>query len=145
MFRIFAVANKALYKMKHKVLTTTVALGPTGKPMQQPEGKDQDWSMNESKTTLSPRQAPTPNYLPAEEGKGKASQSITATAGSGGSAAPVIHPCSQADSNRSWRTFLSGLQAVLGHTSLSLNSAQVQAAASQLKSMKLHPPTPDLN
>lgn len=49
------------------------------------------------------------------------------------------------DSNRSCRTILSGLQAVLGHTSLSLNSARVQAAASQLKSMKLHPPTPDLN
>lgn len=146
MFGIFTVAKKPLHKGKHGVSTSTVALRPTGEAMWHPEGKDGRRNTSGSKTTPSPR-------------AGSDSKSPSCRGGEG--QGQPIHCChgwpwwlsnacdtsliTGRDSSRSWRTILSALQAVLGHTSLSLNSAQVQAAASQLKSMKLHPPTPDLN
>lgn len=102
----------------------------------------------QARTPYHPGLAPTSDYPPAEMGRARPAHPSTHHCHGLShwlSNACNTSPLAGRDSNKSWRTILSTLQTVLGHTSLSLNSAQVQAAASQLKSMKLHPPTPDLN
>lgn len=147
MFGIFTAAKKTLHKGKHGVPTSTVALGPChGEATWQPEGEDGHWSTSGSKTTPSRSAGSNSKLLSCRRGEGQG-QPIHRCCGwpQWLSNACDTTPLTGRDRNRSWRTILSALQAVLGHTSLSLNSARVQAAASQLKSMKLHPPTPDLN